>query len=132
MISMVYETKSRIRFNYKESYILVKVKKTIMEILYLYVEDDNRGYGLGTLLLIFAIMRIKEWNPNIKKCLLDDCSDNVCSERRNIYRNIGFRFIKKAKYDKKKKQFIIQGPERVLLLHRYSFFYRYFLKKYIK
>lgn len=131
MISMVYETKTRIRFIFKKSYILVKVKKTIMEILYLYVEDENRGYGLGTLLLIFAITRIKDWNPNIKKVLLDDCSDNVCSLRKNIYRNIGFRFLKKAKYDKNKKQFIIQGPERVLMLNRYSLFFRYYLKNYV-
>lgn len=124
---MKYETKRRIRFLYNESYILVYVKKTTIQILYLFVEEVLRGCGLATLLLIFAITRIKAWYPTIRKVLLDDCSDNVCSLKRNIYRNIGFRFLCRAKYDKQKREFIIQGPERILSLKKHSLFFRYYL-----
>ena len=130
---MKYESKRKIRFCFGNSYNLVYVNEKELKILYLYVEESLRSYGLGTLLLLHSIMITKEFYPCIVKVTLDDCSDNVCSVKHNIYRNIGFRFKQKAKYDKVNKIFIIQGgPERELSLSKHSLFYRYYLKKWWK
>ena len=94
---MSYETKRQFRFLYHKSYLLVKLEKNKIYILYLYVEEELRRCGLGKLLLVFSITKMKDLYPSIQKVLLDDCSNNVCSLRRNIYRNLGFRFVCKAK-----------------------------------
>ena len=65
-----------------------KFPKTVAHISYLYVTPENRGTGLGSYLLDYAMKKTKELYPNKKHLTLNCFSRN--SGALNLYKKYGF------------------------------------------
>lgn len=61
-------------------------------IIYIDIDSEFRGLGMGTYLLLILYNYVIENHKNIKYIVLDDCSDNYrCIN--NIYLNVGAKYV---------------------------------------
>jgi|Laugresubdmm15sn_1035100.scaffolds.fasta_scaffold43235_2 hypothetical protein len=133
MLEIAFESKSRIRFSIGDTnYLLVEKKRKRITILCFFVEEKYRCQHLGTQLLLYSILILCDWYPTINEFHVDDMSDYSNSVHHNIYRRLGFRCLVKPKYCKINKTFILYGPEKKLVVTKYSLFWRYYLPKLIQ
>ena len=61
-----------------------------LSINWISIENEFRRKGLGYMLLLFFMMHMYSKNPDFNYIILDDCSDNSCVIKGNLYAKFGF------------------------------------------
>ena len=95
----------------------VKEEADVIRIIWLEIDSNFRGQGLGTLLINYALSDLKILNPSINYAVVDDDTDGADSLK-NIYSGVGFKYQSMIALMGSKKigQKRDQGPERQLRL----------------
>ena len=96
--------------------VVIGVNLPAFSISFLDTEEEYKGKGYASLLLIYALCYLKLRFPHVNYSVLDDDSDRSTFKEGNIYNSLGY-FFQDPPDDTNEdnpNEFIIKGPEKQL------------------